>query len=105
MDVKTADRDPGARLAAARTKLAPYDITVGPLSHLSTERERLAGLTWDHFDATLLAATIGAEISGVDLTADLPQPVIDELTAALYDYKVIFFRDQPLTAERQVAFA
>jgi taurine dioxygenase len=48
---------------------------------------------------------VGAEISGVDLTADLPDEVIDELRNALFDYKVIFFRDQPLSPQQHVAFA
>jgi hypothetical protein len=32
-------------------------------------------LTWNNFDIKRLGATIGAEISGVDLTTDLPQEV------------------------------
>ncbi len=69
------------------------------------ERERLAGLTWEHFDAVPLGATIGAELSGVDLTVDLPDEVIAEVRQALLDYKVVFFRNQPLTAAQHVAFA
>jgi alpha-ketoglutarate-dependent taurine dioxygenase len=41
-----------------------------------------------------LTATIGAEIGGVDLADDLDDDVIDELRAALLEWKVIFFRDQ-----------
>lgn len=41
-----------------------------------------------------LTQRIGAEISGVDLTDDLSDAVIDELKQALADYQVIFFRDQ-----------
>ena len=48
---------------------------------------------------------MGAEIAGVDLTAELPAEVVEELRAALFDYKVIFFRDQPLTPQQHVAFA
>ena len=40
---------------------------------------------------------------GVDLTSDLPEAVIDEIRQALFEYKVIFFRDQPLTPARHVA--
>jgi len=78
---------------------------MGPITHLHVERERLAALTWQNFDVKRLGATIGAEIRGVDITTDLPQPVIDELRQSLLEYKVIFFRDQPLTPERHVAFA
>ena len=52
-----------------------------------------------------MGATIGAEISGVELADDLPEAVIAELRQALLDYKVLFFRDQPLTAAQHVAFA
>ena len=78
---------------------------MGPITHLHVERERLAALTWKNFDVKRMGATIGAEIRGVDITTDLPQPVIDELRQSLLEYKVIFFRDQPLTPERHVAFA
>ena len=44
-------------------------------------------------------------ISGIDITTDLADDVIAELRRALFEYKVIFFRDQPLTADRHVAFA
>jgi alpha-ketoglutarate-dependent sulfate ester dioxygenase len=97
--------DPGRRLAATRIHLAPYDVDVGPVPHLHDERTRLASLSWDHFDATPVGATLGAEIAGVDLTAELPDPVVEELHQALLDYKVLFFRDQPLTAAQHVAFA
>ena len=101
----TAARDPGGHLAARRVHLDQYGIVVGPVGHLHEERARLAGLTWEHFDATPLGATVGAELAGVDLTAELPDAVIDELRQALLDYKVIFFRDQPLTPPQHVAFA
>jgi len=101
----TAARDPGGHLAARRVHLDQYGIVVGPVGHLHEERARLAGLTWEHFDATPLGATVGAELAGVDLTAELPDAVIDELRQALLDYKVIFFRDQPLTPAQHVAFA
>jgi taurine dioxygenase len=52
-----------------------------------------------------LTATIGAEISGVDLASDLPDDVIAGIRAALLEWKVIFFRDQHgLDRERHVAF-
>jgi hypothetical protein len=41
-------RDPGAALAAARVRLEPYDVEMGPVGHLAEERARLAGLTWEH---------------------------------------------------------
>src|SRR5215472_7594371 len=88
-----------------RVTMQRYDVKVGPVTHMAAERERLNGLTWQHFDAKQLSATIGAVISGVDLTTDLAEPVIAELRQALLDYKVLFFRDQPLTPAQHVAFA
>jgi len=90
---------------ARRVTIKPYDIEAGPLGHLQAERERLAALTWRHFDAAPLGATIGAELSGLDLAVDLPNDVIADVRQALLDYKVVFFRDQDITATQQVAFA
>jgi taurine dioxygenase len=104
-DVVPAERDPGAHLAAQRVTMARWGIQVGPLAYLAAERDRLAGLTWQHFQAKPVGATIGAVIGGIDLTVGLPQPVIVELRRALLEYKVLFFRDQPLTAAQHVAFA
>jgi len=90
---------------AQRVKL-PFDIEAGPVTHLQAERERLADLTWEHFDAALLGATVGAELRGIKLGPELADGVIAEIRQALLDYKVIFFRDQPqLTAAGHVAFA
>jgi len=105
LDARLADRDPGSHLRARRVRLDPYDIEVGPATHLADERARLADLEWQHFAARQVGATVGAEIEGVDLTADLPDPVVDELRQALLDYKVLFFRDQPLDPASHVRFA
>jgi taurine dioxygenase len=106
-----AERDPAANVSKVtgtgtmRVRLPGYRVMAGPTTHLARERERLAGLRWKHFDARMLGATIGAEISGVDLTRPLADDVIDDVRRALHDYKVIFFRNQPLTAAQHVAFA
>lgn len=100
-----AEKDPAAALAAQMVQLPGYPVMTGPFTHLAAERERLAALQWEHFDARPTAATIGAEISGVDLTAELPESVVVELQQALAEYKVLFFRDQPFTPEQHVAFA
>ncbi|MFM7125241.1 MAG: TauD/TfdA dioxygenase family protein [Actinomycetota bacterium] len=98
-----ATRDPGAGIAQDRIMLRGKPI--GPVLHLAEERARLSALTWQHFDVKRLGATIGAEIVGVDLRQHLAPEVIDELRQALYAFKVIFFRDQPITAPQHVAFA
>lgn len=51
-----------------------------------------------------VAGALGAEISGVDLSADLPDGTIAAIRKALVEHQVIFFRGQTLTPERQLAF-
>lgn len=52
-----------------------------------------------------LQPTIGAEISGIDLRYPLSTEVRDEIKATLLKYKVVFFRDQFINRQQQVAFA
>lgn len=52
-----------------------------------------------------IAGRIGAEISSIDLRQNLSNAVISEIRRALVQYKVIFFRQQQLDANGQVAFA
>ncbi len=56
-------------------------------------------------DIRPLQPTIGAEISGVDLSKPISDAVRDEIRAAVLKYKVIFFRDQPLTNDEHADFA
>lgn len=88
-----------------RLRIERYDLEVGPLRHLAEERRRLQALRWQHFDVKPLGATIGGEIRGVDLGRPLPDAVVAELRHALHTFKVIFFRDQPMSAAQHVAFA
>ncbi len=69
--------------------------------NIRTEAEaRVPSLT-----ITPLQPTIGAEISGIDLS----EPLAPELRRAIHDawlkYKVIFFRDQDITRPQHVAFS
>lgn len=98
------EKDPSAFLGASR-KIMSGGLPIGPATHLAEERERLATLTWQSFGVTQLGSTLGAEITGIDLATDLSDEVIAELHRALDNYKVIFFREQPLTSEQHVAFA
>ena len=52
-----------------------------------------------------LTPTIGAEISGADLRQEQDDATIAEIRVALLKHKVIFFRDQDITAEQHIAFA
>ena len=54
---------------------------------------------------TPIAGALGAEISGVNLSEDLPEDTVRALRQALLDHLVIFFRDQDLPPERFLAFA
>ena len=51
-----------------------------------------------------VAGYTGADISGVDLSKPLSAEEIAQINDALYEYKVIFFRDQFLTHAQQVQF-
>lgn len=62
-------------------------------------------MSFQNFDIQPIAGRIGAEIVGVDLSADLSNDIISEIRNALVQYKVIFFRRQQLDANGQVAFA
>jgi len=52
-----------------------------------------------------LEPTIGAEISGVDISQPISDQVRDAIKTAILQYKVVFFRDQPLTTDQHAAFA
>ena len=48
--------------------------------------------------------TLGADVVGVDVGADLDDATVAALRAALNEHHVLFFRDQDLSPERQIAF-
>ncbi|MEZ5382007.1 MAG: TauD/TfdA family dioxygenase [Microthrixaceae bacterium] len=105
-DVTPGTSDPGSALAGLRYQLPGYSgTTVGPMGYLAQERQRLSELRWERFTVTPMSATIGGEISGINLADELDDATIAELRQALLDYKVIFFRDQPLSPAQHVAFA
>ncbi len=54
--------------------------------------------------ATRIAGSLGAEITGVSLANDLSDETISEIREALLEHLVIFFREQKLTPEQQIAF-
>jgi alpha-ketoglutarate-dependent taurine dioxygenase len=103
-EVRPGRDDPSPKVAR-RIRVEPFGVEVGPVTHLAAERDRLAALTWEHVHVAPMSATIGAELSGVDLRNELPDAVIAEIRAALNSFKVIFFRNQPITPAQHVAFA
>jgi taurine dioxygenase len=52
-----------------------------------------------------VAGALGAEISGVDLSAGVPAALAAELRAAFLEHQVIFLRNQNLTPAQFLAFA
>ncbi len=61
--------------------------------------------SYRHLEVRPIAGAAGAEIAGVDLATDFSDEVLGEIRAALLAHLVIFFRDQQLTPDRQLAFA
>lgn len=56
-------------------------------------------------EATPIARALGAVVTGVDISAELPQSAIDRLGQLLLDHQILFFRDQPLSPQAQARFA
>jgi taurine dioxygenase len=56
------------------------------------------------FDITPLQPSLGAEVSGIDLSQPLDAAARDALRAALLSYRVLFFRDQDLSHEQHIDF-
>ena len=54
---------------------------------------------------TPIAGALGAEISGVDLSAELGDEIVADIRQAWLQHLVVFFRDQPISDEAFVAFA
>jgi alpha-ketoglutarate-dependent taurine dioxygenase len=62
-------------------------------------------MTASRLEIRPLSSALGAEIFGVDLAARLDDETVRALRAALLEHVVIFFRDQELTPQAQLAFA
>jgi taurine dioxygenase len=54
---------------------------------------------------TPLTASLGAEVGGVDLAADLEDSTVRGIRQALLDHKVVFFRQQTLDPHAQTVLA
>ena len=57
------------------------------------------------FHAQPIAGAVGAEIHGVDLSEPLDDTTVGRVHQALLDHCAIFFRDQDITPDDQLAFA
>ncbi len=60
---------------------------------------------YDHIAVEPISTALGAVIQGVDCASELPQSVIDEVRAVWLKHLVVFFPDQVMTPEQQLAFA
>ena len=62
-------------------------------------------MTYHHIRVEPLSRAIGAEISGVDLSASIHDEAFAEIGRAFGEYGVVFFRNQRLTPDQHVGFA
>ena len=102
-DPKT--KDPIARIAPRRVHIEKFGVELGPVVHVADERARLSSPQFEHITVTPKGVTLGAEISGVRLSGDLPDEVIAEIRRAWLDYKVVYVRDQDISSAEHVEFA
>ena len=58
-----------------------------------------------HIEVRPFDNALGAEIFGVDVSKTLPEGAVAEIRQALLEHLVIFFRDQQLSPQQQLAFA
>ncbi|MEC8068995.1 MAG: TauD/TfdA family dioxygenase, partial [Actinomycetota bacterium] len=102
-DPKT--KDPIALIAPRRVRIEEFGVELGPVVHVADERARLSSPQYEHITVTPKGVTLGAEISGVRLSGDLPDEVIAEIRRAWLDYKVVYVRDQDISSTEHVEFA
>ena len=98
-------KDPIARIAPRRMQIEKFGVELGPVVHVADERARLSSPQFEKITVTPKGDTLGAEISGVRLSGDLPDEVIAEIRRAWLDHKVVYLRDQDITSTEHVEFA
>ena len=57
------------------------------------------------FNLVHLTPSIGTEVLGIDIGAELDESVVRYLSDLLVERKVIFFRDQAISMAQHIAFA
>jgi alpha-ketoglutarate-dependent sulfate ester dioxygenase len=72
---------------------------------LEKPSETLSARSHPTVEFTPLTAVLGAEVKGIDLREALDAETVARLKEGLLKYKVLFFRDQPITDEQQVRFS
>ena len=61
-------------------------------------------MTYNRITLRPISGSLGTEIHGVDLAEELDDETFGEIKQALLENLVIFFRDQDITPEQQIAF-
>lgn len=62
-------------------------------------------MEYRHISVAPVAGSLGAQVGAVDLSRELPDPVLAEIRHAWLQHLVLFFRDQHLSADQYLAFA
>jgi taurine dioxygenase len=62
-------------------------------------------VTYPGIEVQPMPGALGAEITGVDLSTELPDETVAAIRRAWLDHLVVFFRDQPLPPPALLAFA
>tara|TARA_B100000768_G_scaffold85964_1_gene81139 strand:+ start:2654 stop:3490 length:837 start_codon:yes stop_codon:yes gene_type:complete len=62
-------------------------------------------MNYSLIDVRPLAGAVGAEIYGIDLNKEIPVEQFTEVKSAFNEFGVIFFRDQHLSPDKEIAFA
>jgi len=66
---------------------------------------KAARRSYRHIEVRPVAGALGAEIGGVNIARPLESKVVAEIHQAFLDHLVIFFRNQKLTPQEELAFA
>ena len=62
-------------------------------------------MSYQHIELRPLGGTLGAEVSGVDLSQPLDEATVKEIRTAWLEHLVLFFRDQEISPDQHKAFA
>src|SRR3546814_20753761 len=93
-----------ATLTSSRTvQIGNHTIEFGPRG-MRRNPEGVESRPYERFTLTPVTPFIGAEISDIDLN-DPSEEQIEDVRRALLDWKVVFFRVQPLSSVNRRAFA
>lgn len=79
--------------------------TIGPRRKLRGSREKLEALSFERIGVHPMSPSIGAELSGIDLTKAMDEQTFAEVHRALLAFKVIFLHGQKISTAQHVAFA